>query len=172
MRDLQEYRRTHPNPNAPDAIDMALALWLHQSGDQAGASAMVQRALTAQLQHPYVPYLAVEEGLRQPAEVLGGTMNRPLRRWLQDRAGLEGEPPDNPVITLPERPDLHGATRHMLTYKAARLGMATDLQDEAYTSQTCPACGHRHKPSGREYRCACGFRYHRDGVLDRNCAGV
>ncbi|MHB9146176.1 MAG: RNA-guided endonuclease TnpB family protein [Symbiobacteriia bacterium] len=59
---------------------------------------------------------------------------------------------------------LHGATRHMLTYKATRLGMATDLQDEAYTSQTCPACGHRHKPSGREYRCACGFRYHRDGV--------
>lgn len=59
---------------------------------------------------------------------------------------------------------LHGATRHLLTYKAARLGMATDLQDEAYTSQTCPACRRRHKPSGREYRCACGFRYHRDGV--------
>ncbi len=59
---------------------------------------------------------------------------------------------------------LHGATRHMLTYKAARVGMAVDLQDEAYTSQTCPACGHRRKPSGRDYRCACGFRYHRDGV--------
>ncbi|MHB9146319.1 MAG: hypothetical protein ACYC5Y_13410 [Symbiobacteriia bacterium] len=102
---LQEYRRTHPNPNAPDAIDMALALWLHQSGDQAGASAIVQRALTAQVQHPYVPYLAVEEGLRQPAEVLGWTMNPALRRWFQDRAGLEGEPPDLPVITFPERPD-------------------------------------------------------------------
>ena len=59
---------------------------------------------------------------------------------------------------------LHGQTRHMLTYKAERLGMEIALQDEAYTSQTCPACGRRHKPRGREYRCACGFHYHRDGV--------
>lgn len=59
---------------------------------------------------------------------------------------------------------LHGATRHMMSYKAHRLGMETDLQDEAYTSQTCPACGRRHKPSGRDYSCTCGFRYHRDGV--------
>ena len=45
------------------------------------------------------------------------------------------------------------------------LGATTvELQDEAYTSQTCPACGERHKPTGREYRCKCGFRYHRDGV--------
>jgi putative transposase len=59
---------------------------------------------------------------------------------------------------------LHGQTRHMLTYKAERLGMRVILQNEAYTSQTCPACGRRHKPSGREYRCSCGFQYHRDGV--------
>jgi len=59
---------------------------------------------------------------------------------------------------------LHGATRRMLSYKAHRLGMETALQDEAYTSQTCPSCGHRHKPTGREYACTCGFRYHRDGV--------
>jgi len=59
---------------------------------------------------------------------------------------------------------LHGKTRWMVSYKAERLGMEIVLQDEAYTSQTCPACGNRHKPSGREYRCQCGFVYHRDGV--------
>lgn len=59
---------------------------------------------------------------------------------------------------------LHGQTRFMLTYKAQALGMETALQEESYTSQTCPACGKRQKPRGREYWCACGFRYHRDGV--------
>ncbi|WP_460194522.1 RNA-guided endonuclease InsQ/TnpB family protein [Thermosynechococcus sp. FA-CM-4201] len=57
-----------------------------------------------------------------------------------------------------------GQTRQMLEYKCHRAGMKTVLQNEAYTSQTCPACGKRHKPSGREYRCACGFQFHRDGV--------
>ncbi|MCY0897435.1 MAG: zinc ribbon domain-containing protein [Firmicutes bacterium] len=38
------------------------------------------------------------------------------------------------------------------------------LQDEAYASQECPRCGHRHKPRGRLYACpACKFRFHRDG---------
>src|SRR5262245_47942280 len=59
---------------------------------------------------------------------------------------------------------LHGATRRLLTYKAERRGMIVVLQDEAYTSQTCPACGKRRKSRGREYVCACGFRFHRDGV--------
>jgi putative transposase len=59
---------------------------------------------------------------------------------------------------------LSGQTRYMLTYKAERLGMRVELQDERYTSQTCPQCGKRHKPKGREYRCKCGFRFHRDGV--------
>lgn len=59
---------------------------------------------------------------------------------------------------------LHGQTRQMLTYKSERLGMRVELQDERYTSQTCPACGKRHKPKGRLYKCSCGFRFHRDGV--------
>jgi putative transposase len=58
----------------------------------------------------------------------------------------------------------HGEVRHLLTYKAERLGMRVVLIPERYTTQTCPACKRRHKPSGREYRCRCGFRYHRDGV--------
>lgn len=59
---------------------------------------------------------------------------------------------------------ISGKTRWMLSYKAERFGMSIDLQEESYTSQECPACGRRHKPSGREYICRCGFRYHRDGV--------
>jgi putative transposase len=59
---------------------------------------------------------------------------------------------------------LHGATRQMITYKAEKLGMIIQLQDERYTSQTCPQCGKRHKPKNRLYKCSCGFRFHRDGV--------
>jgi putative transposase len=58
-----------------------------------------------------------------------------------------------------------GRVRQMITYKAERLGMRVVLQDEAYTSQECPCCLHRHRPSGRVFVCpACGFRFHRDGV--------
>lgn len=63
----------------------------------------------------------------------------------------------------------HGTTRHMLTYKAERLGMEVALQEERYTSKTCPACGHRRKskPQGRVFHCTnkkCGFGWHRDAV--------
>ena len=60
-----------------------------------------------------------------------------------------------------------GSIRHKLTYKAERLGMAVALQEESYTSKTCPSCGHRRKSAvqGRTFACGnCGFRYHRDGV--------
>jgi len=61
----------------------------------------------------------------------------------------------------------HGTTRHMLTYKAERLGMSVALQEERSTSKTCPACGHRRKSqvAGRVFCCPkCQWRYHRDGV--------
>ena len=63
----------------------------------------------------------------------------------------------------------HGTVRHMLTYKAERLGMAVALQEESYTSETCPVCGHRRKskPQGRVFRCtneACRAIVHRDLV--------
>jgi putative transposase len=60
----------------------------------------------------------------------------------------------------------HGSVRFKLTYKAERLGMAVALQDEHYTSRTCPCCGHvRSKVKGRVFRCPkCGWTYHRDGV--------
>ncbi|MGL5075101.1 MAG: RNA-guided endonuclease InsQ/TnpB family protein [Waterburya sp.] len=59
---------------------------------------------------------------------------------------------------------LHGQTRQMLTYKAEKLGMKVVLQDERYTTQTCPQCSKRHKPKNRLYKCSCGFQFHRDGV--------
>ena len=63
----------------------------------------------------------------------------------------------------------HGSVRHKLTYKAERHGMMIALQDEAYTSKTCPKCGHRRKSKvqGRVFHCtnkACQWSYHRDGV--------
>jgi putative transposase len=59
-----------------------------------------------------------------------------------------------------------GSVRFKLTYKAERLGMAVALQDEHYTSRTCPCCGHvRSSVKGRVFRCPkCHWTYHRDGV--------
>ena len=53
----------------------------------------------------------------------------------------------------------------LITYKCQSAGIKVVSCDEAYTSQTCPACNERRKPSNRNYRCnSCGFTYHRDGV--------
>ena len=54
-----------------------------------------------------------------------------------------------------------------LTYKGKLKGVEVVKINEAYTSQTCPKCGHRHKPSGRVYKCrnkACSFIAPRDEV--------
>ncbi len=60
---------------------------------------------------------------------------------------------------------LTGKVRAMLEYKCAKYGIDTHLINESYSSQTCPSCLHRHKPSNRQYKCSkCGFVYHRDGV--------
>jgi putative transposase len=59
----------------------------------------------------------------------------------------------------------HGKVRVYTEYKAESEGIRLVLQDEAYTSQTCPNCQHRHKPKGRHFRCpACGFQSHRDQI--------
>lgn len=61
----------------------------------------------------------------------------------------------------------YGYMRHLLTYKAERQGMQVVMQEERYTSRTCPACGHCKKsaPTGRNFSCnACGYHGHRDGV--------
>jgi len=60
----------------------------------------------------------------------------------------------------------HGSVRFKLTYKAERLGMQVALQEEHYTSRTCPCCGYvRSKVKGRVFACPkCKWTYHRDGV--------
>ena len=57
-----------------------------------------------------------------------------------------------------------GKVTELITYKAKAVGIKVELIDEAYTSQTCPKCGNRKKPTNRNYTCKCGFQYHRDGV--------
>ena len=53
----------------------------------------------------------------------------------------------------------------MIAYKAELAGLRVKFVSEAYTSQTCPQCGNRKKPTNRNYHCNhCGFEYHRDGV--------
>lgn len=49
-----------------------------------------------------------------------------------------------------------------LTYKLAALGIDLLKIDESYTTQTCPVCGRKKKPSGRIYKCHCGYTCHRD----------
>jgi len=58
----------------------------------------------------------------------------------------------------------YGKFLRMIEYKARLHGMTVKRVGEAYTSQTCPSCGSRHKPHGREYICGCGFEGHRDIV--------
>jgi putative transposase len=57
----------------------------------------------------------------------------------------------------------HGQLINMLIYKLARHNINVEEISERYTSQTCPNCGHKYKPSGRNYICSeCGFELHRD----------
>lgn len=59
----------------------------------------------------------------------------------------------------------YGQLINMLSYKLTRHGIIVNEISEAYTSQTCPNCGHKYKPSGRNYICKeCGFTLHRDVV--------
>ena len=55
-----------------------------------------------------------------------------------------------------------GRMKDYLRYKLQRQGIAFETIGEAYTSQTCPVCGQRHKTSTRTYRCGCGYEAHRD----------
>ena len=59
----------------------------------------------------------------------------------------------------------YGEFARMIEYKAKLAGITVENVNEAYTSQECPQCGHRQKPSGREYVCfECQFHGHRDVV--------
>jgi putative transposase len=67
---------------------------------------------------------------------------------------------------------LYSRTTKMLEYKCERSGINFRLQEESYTSQTCPTCGNRKKMRGRNYACPkCGFVGHRDVVGAVNILG-
>lgn len=54
--------------------------------------------------------------------------------------------------------------KHMeyLKYKLLAVGIVLEKISEAYSTQTCPLCGRRHKCNSRNYRCTCGYTAHRD----------
>jgi len=58
----------------------------------------------------------------------------------------------------------YGLLTLQLENKLSRYGIAFIKVSEAYSSQTCPNCGHRHKPTNRNYECQCGYKQHRDLV--------
>ena len=49
-----------------------------------------------------------------------------------------------------------------IEYKAKIAGISVEYVNPAYTSQTCPVCGHVHHANDRNYTCECGFHIHRD----------
>lgn len=49
-----------------------------------------------------------------------------------------------------------------IEYKARLAGIKVEYVNPAYTSQTCPLCGHVHHADDRNYVCQCGFHAHRD----------
>ncbi|GAB4241961.1 MAG: hypothetical protein Kow0049_30970 [Stanieria sp.] len=61
-----------------------------------------------------------------------------------------------------------GSIRGKLEYKCLKAGIKTELISEEYTSQECLACRKRNKPKNRNYKCSCGFKFHRDGVGSNN----
>ncbi|MGN0398452.1 MAG: RNA-guided endonuclease InsQ/TnpB family protein, partial [Candidatus Fimimorpha sp.] len=49
-----------------------------------------------------------------------------------------------------------------IEYKARLAGIKVEYVNPAYTSQTCPVCGHIHHANDRKYVCKCGLHIHRD----------
>lgn len=58
----------------------------------------------------------------------------------------------------------YGELTLQLENKLSRHGIELVKVSEAYSSQTCPHCGERHKPTNRNYKCECGYEMHRDIV--------
>jgi putative transposase len=64
-----------------------------------------------------------------------------------------------------------------LEYKLQAKGITLEKVNESYSSQTCPVCTRRKKPSGRIYKCQCGYEQHRDihgasNILTKELYGV
>lgn len=55
-----------------------------------------------------------------------------------------------------------GQVKERLAYKLEAKGISFEMQEESYTSQTCPVCQRKQKVSSRNYICRCGYTEHRD----------
>lgn len=53
---------------------------------------------------------------------------------------------------------------NFIQYKASLSGIAVEFVDPYLTTKRCPKCGKINNVKGRDYRCSCGFRKHRDLV--------
>ena len=59
----------------------------------------------------------------------------------------------------------YGLLTLQLENKLSRYGIEMIKISEAYSSQTCPHCGNKYKPTNRNYQCkCCGYTQHRDLV--------
>ncbi|MFL5653161.1 MAG: RNA-guided endonuclease InsQ/TnpB family protein [Ktedonobacteraceae bacterium] len=59
----------------------------------------------------------------------------------------------------------YGKDIDYLTHKSKQAHISCFTGSERGTSSQCPCCGHKHKPTGRNWACkVCGFRGHRDLV--------
>jgi putative transposase len=59
----------------------------------------------------------------------------------------------------------YGLIVKLLKYKLGNQGIKLIKVNEAYSSQICPCCGFRHKPTNRNFKCKnCGSEFHRDIV--------
>jgi putative transposase len=57
---------------------------------------------------------------------------------------------------------VYGKITWMLRYKCKAAGIQFVLVDEAYTSKTCLSCGQITTANGRNHKCSCGAKTHRD----------
>ena len=61
-----------------------------------------------------------------------------------------------------------GKLNSYIAYKSKPENILMSKIDESYTTQQCPCCGRRKKPSNRNYKCKCGYKEHRDVHSGRN----
>jgi putative transposase len=59
-----------------------------------------------------------------------------------------------------------------VNYKCLEVGTEVKKKEEVNSSSICPACGRKASPSGRIFRCSCGFIFHRDVVGSLNIRSI
>lgn len=96
--------------------------------------------------------------------------------YIGDVTGIETKVKSNSNVNQKLNQWEYGFIIKLLEYKLNNQGIQMIKVSEAYSSQTCPCCGIRHKPINRNYVCNnCGSEYHRDivgawNILNMNTA--